>query len=125
MGCMYQTYKISLLYFSYETTTNVKYESNHAEITYSGITLCIFKHSIYQDNLYNLTSSIRSTIQKFNEYSISRQFAFLRSPESFYSSIVFGTHGSDLNSLSHIKSMESIDIRYYCLNYLLKPMSIK
>src|SRR5882757_3659859 len=45
MGCVYQTYKISLLYFSYETTTSVTFVDNWAYETAPAITLCVNKIS--------------------------------------------------------------------------------
>ena len=45
---MYQTYKISLLYFSYETTTNVKYKQDQ---TLPGITICFPKESFINNTL--------------------------------------------------------------------------
>ena len=39
LGCCYQSYKISKIYFSYETTTDFKYENDY-RIDLPGITIC-------------------------------------------------------------------------------------
>ena len=43
-GCVYQSMRISELYFSYETITNVKYE-DEPWIELSGLTICYPKIS--------------------------------------------------------------------------------
>ena len=47
LGCVYQTFKISELYFSYETTTNVRYETEKL-VNLPGITICYDKKSQLQ-----------------------------------------------------------------------------
>ena len=57
-GCLYQSVEISKIYFSYQTTTNVRYERNN-NIELPGISICTSKFKKYQnitDQVYrNLT----------------------------------------------------------------------
>src|ERR1700743_2057718 len=90
MGCMYQTYKISLLYFSYETTTNVKYESS-ATLTLPAITVCFDKEALIRPEFvknFNLNKTLNSTKGGIKDYlntlSIGDQFAAMRAPEDLF-----------------------------------------
>ena len=58
-GCMYQTYKISELYFAYETTTNFRFLSPHDPSTHTVFTICLPKpYQILPDKLKILTNNI-------------------------------------------------------------------
>ena len=55
-GCLYQICEISILYFSYETTTLVKYEIENP-ISLPAITLCSHKYLfIKEEYLINYSS---------------------------------------------------------------------
>ena len=68
LGCVYQSFKISELYFTYETTTNVKYEEE-SSVELPGITIC-----------YRLLSQVKTAFTKrifnyndtnhYNDYNI-------------------------------------------------------
>src|SRR5882757_5027996 len=66
MGCVYQTYKISLLYFSYETTTNVVFTANDDHSTDPALTLCTVKRNIYGYDTKNV--SIERQFELYNIY---------------------------------------------------------
>src|ERR1700753_965590 len=78
MGCVYQSLRISELYFSYETITNVKYETQNT-INLPGITICYskliqLKHGpkIELDQLSNETEK---QLAHFNNLTIGQQIS--------------------------------------------------
>ena len=58
MGCVYQSLRISELYFSYETITNVKYETENT-LDLPGITICYNK-------LIQLKHEAREELEQFS-----------------------------------------------------------
>src|SRR5882672_3415464 len=87
IGCMYQTYKISELYFGYQTTTDVKYELE-ATVTLPAITLCMNKASaLKQDfiqNYYQKKSNNQDIKKYLNTLSIRDQIANMKAPEDLF-----------------------------------------
>ncbi len=49
-GCLLQIYKISEIYFSYETTTYVRYE-NEVPLSLPALTICAEKHYFARKNI--------------------------------------------------------------------------
>jgi len=66
IGCVYQSYKISELYFRYDTTTYVKFESS-GYLELPGITICYYKFIQLKDEFKHFRSEI-------NLFSIQEQF---------------------------------------------------
>ena len=56
VGCVYQAVEISKLYFSYKTTTNVRYEHNN-NIELPGISICTTKSFLFKIE-QNMTEEI-------------------------------------------------------------------
>src|ERR1700733_2595546 len=78
MGCAYQTYKISGLYFRYETTTNVRYDTNYGTEWDTAFTVCVPKIMLIKREVWSVgandTSDDRKIINEFNRMSIGQQF---------------------------------------------------
>src|SRR5882757_286843 len=75
MGCVYQTYKISLLYFSYETTTDVRFEWDSNPITHQTITVCLDKRDLIRHLLrLKYGNNSRLLRKHINSQSIGQQF---------------------------------------------------
>ena len=77
LGCVYQTFKISELYFSYETTTNVRYETED-QFDLPAISICYNKMTQIKDQLigefaFNDSESLSSQLDEFNGLSIKEQ----------------------------------------------------
>ena len=72
-GCMYQTYKISELYFAYETTTNFRFLSPRDSSTHTVFTICLQKvDQIVPDKL----KIIRNNIAKSSNFNIYSNFQY-------------------------------------------------
>ena len=85
MGCVYQSLRISELYFSYETITNVKYESEN-RIELPGITLCVSKLSMvtdeYHEDLEQQSNDTNIQLSIINNLTISEQRSKLNNVSS-------------------------------------------
>ena len=83
-GCVYQMYNLNVIYFSYETTTNVRYETQ-TDTYLPAITVCFFKMTQFRDEYFNKIkfnySSIRGLVKDseiFNQdYTIQNQMSML------------------------------------------------
>src|ERR1700744_2356581 len=88
MGCMYQTYRICELYFSYETTTSVKYKLED-KINVPGLTLCFEKSTVLKQdfiikhNINNMTSPFEK-LYFLNHWPIKDQFTFIKEPDNIF-----------------------------------------
>ena len=85
MGCVYQSLRISELYFSYETITNVKYESEDG-IELPDITICVRKLSMvtdkYNEELNKISNSSDIKWEIINTLTISEQLSKLNNVSS-------------------------------------------
>ena len=85
MGCVYQSLRISELYFSYETITNVKYESEN-KIELPGITICVSKLSMvtykYNEELNQISNSSDIKWKIMNNLTINEQISKLNNASS-------------------------------------------
>src|SRR5882757_4357753 len=77
LGCVYQTYKISLLYFSYETTTNVRYETSDGKILDTSVTVCPDKEYFVVKSRNFSNGNLTSELTVLNKMSIRKQFSLL------------------------------------------------
>ena len=70
IGCVYQSFKISEYYFSYETITNVKYE-NENKIDFPGITVAYSKLSQLSSDYeeFNIIKSVNQ--QEYLEFQLN------------------------------------------------------
>ncbi len=79
-GCIFHSFKISELYFSYETTTNVKYE-DEKQIDVPGITICVNKLTELLNETHKMIYTDKAILleqEKFiNNMSIEQQFSML------------------------------------------------
>ena len=85
MGCVYQSLKISELYFSYETITNVKYET-HNTIDLPGITICVSKLSQitdeYREELFQQSNDTNIHLDIIGNLTIIKQMSKLNNISS-------------------------------------------
>src|ERR1700712_4841696 len=82
-GCVYQSYKISELYFRYETTTNVRYEKEN-QIDLPAITMCYGKLAEVKDEYINKNDNNSIHLAKINSLTLREQmYRFERHPKSF------------------------------------------
>jgi hypothetical protein len=88
-GCLYQIHEISVIYFKYETRTDVKYE-NEKIIPLPAITFCSIKSYFIKENIYNKIiknttedkyshKNLLEALRFLNRMSIKEQFEVLLS----------------------------------------------
>ena len=70
MGCMYQTYKISELYFAYETTTNSRFLSPGDSSTHTVFTICFPKLDKIEPDKLNILKN------KSSNFDINSNFKY-------------------------------------------------
>ena len=84
MGCVYQTYKISELYFGYQTTTNVRYDkSTNGTISYPAFTICVEKVNLVNRSLVQNISG-KHINEYLNRFNIKQQFESLLSLQTVF-----------------------------------------
>ena len=128
IGCVYQSLRISELYFSYETITNVKYET-HNTIHLSGINICYNKKlqviDEYKDLVYK---NIRNKIDAFknfnNNYTIRDQFSlFYEKPRAFIACSISPNHLA-IDCLSIDNLTQSVGRIVYCFKLFEQSMGV-
>src|SRR6185437_15878641 len=122
MGCMYQTYKISELYFGYQTTTNVRYGmiTTDDQTTHIAVTFCTLKIYQIEPNIILKLFKIAKDgyiLREFNKMSISDQFNSFAPLRSHYSCQVQSADGggSDADLFTGNKYMHSLSDVYHCI----------
>jgi len=114
LGCIYQTYKISVLYFSYQTSTNVNYVPQMIDHkTHPAITFCMYTSDAikiqYPDNYSSYYMYNKSINERFQVFStLKHKFSCLVTTNKFY--VI------DCKSLA--KYTESLNDMIYCLTIL-------
>ena len=128
MGCVYQSLRISELYFSYETITNVKYET-HNTIDLPGITICYNKklqvRDEYKDLLYYNSRNQKNPFEFFNKnYTIRDQFGlFYDKPRAFIACSISSNHLA-IDCLSIANLTQSVGAIVYCFKLFQQPMGV-
>jgi hypothetical protein len=123
-GCLYQIYEISVIYFSYETTTDVRYE-DEAITQLPAITFCVPKVSMikkeYLNQLVsNLTDPSIEISKNFNALTIKEQFKALYTAEELFNEKCFVRKTYALKSTEkyvncHLVSDIKLSINYFNL----------
>ena len=73
-GCVYQMYNLNVIYFSYETTTNVRYETQ-TDTYLPAITVCYEKrHQIKDEFLDMFDGNSDKALRHLNSLTIQEQF---------------------------------------------------
>ena len=73
-GCVYQMYNLNVIYFSYETTTNVRYETQ-TDTYLPAITVCYEKrHQIKNEFLDKFNGNTYKALIHLNNLTIQEQF---------------------------------------------------
>ena len=81
-GCVYQMYNLNVIYFSYETTTNVRYETQ-TDTYLPAITVCYEKRlQIKNEFLDMFEGNISRSLDVLNSLTIQDQFKAMKSPMS-------------------------------------------
>jgi len=132
IGCLTQVYWVCEIYFSYQTTTDVRYE-NEAIISLPAITLCtkkifFIREEYLKQNNANYSEEDLKNDEKMNEYlnqlPINEQFKVLYSTQEVFrrNCLVMKTIGFDkgrreldCNQISPIRS--SIDVHNICFTF--------
>jgi hypothetical protein len=115
-GCLFQIYKISAIYFLYETSTDVRFD-NEVIISLPGLTICASKHyfvreeilKIIFNNISNEKLDNRTKILNYlNNLSIKDQFKSLKSVREILNNrcLVMKTNG--LNSTGEFVECDKI-----------------
>ena len=122
MGCVYQSLRISKLYFSYETITNVKYESEN-RIDLPGITFCYnklnqIKHE-YKAKFINESVEHLQNLQnhEINRLTIQEQLEVYENYPRQFSDLMLYTGYTPLFSrriINSTKITNSFDMQEYC-----------
>jgi hypothetical protein len=123
-GCLYQIYEISVIYFSYETTTDVRYE-DEVMTQLPAITFCVPKVSMIKKGYFkklvsNLTDPLIEMFKILNELTIKEQFKTLYSAEELFNETCFVRKTYALNSTEkyvkcHLVSDIKLSINYFNL----------
>ena len=113
MGCVYQTYKLSSIYFSYETTTFVRYESD-GEKTLPAITICYMKYHQLGDQIWNnLGNNQTKLINVLDNMTIAEQFEQMEgTPKILKSCYTLGVKRMECTQLANLTKY--IDAWFYC-----------
>jgi hypothetical protein len=87
-GCLYQIYEISVIYFSYETTTDVRYE-DEVMIELPAFTFCVPKVFMARiEYLKQSTNKSTKTLEDMHKYlnklTLKEQFKALYSAEELF-----------------------------------------
>ena len=112
-GCVYQMYNLNVIYFSYETTTNVRYETQ-TDTYLPAITIC-YQKWFQNDYLAKLNGDISLFIKNIDNLTISEQFQlFGNSPSK-----LIHCETSDINekkvSCDQVANyVQYIDHNWYC-----------
>src|SRR5882724_10486246 len=81
IGFIYQTYKISSIYFTYETSTHVRYETELL-VSLPAITLCMRKTMALKDNIFiDLNSKNITAENRLDNMTIKEQFTMMKTPD--------------------------------------------
>ena len=108
VGCVYQAVNISKLYFSYKTTTNVRYERN-SNIELPGISICTPKSLMFKEE--------QDDINQIDQNSTTGQmFSWMENDLSqlYYCSVI-GKNGSKMRSCPENDEIARyIDGYYFC-----------
>ena len=120
LGCVYQCFDISMIYFSYNTSTNVRYESQ-TFVDIPGVTVCYYK-------LEQISDKLKSEIDKkygslgdskpifLNNLTLRQQWNELGDkPEKFLSCFYRWNIGTNLNCNSVQNYTKSFDSISYCV----------
>ena len=117
MGCVYQTYKLSSIYFSYETTTFVRYESD-GEKTLPAITVCYNKYLQLKDEFKKKIAHFdnnKAIFKKLNNLTIAEQFQSMeKEPRMLKNCMNAG--GKNCTSIANLT--KSIEYNFYCFTIL-------
>jgi hypothetical protein len=124
-GCLLQIYKISEIYFLYQTTTDVRYDKE-TNISLPALTICIFKLQFIKPE-YSSQLFPNKTVNKleiFNKLSIKKQFEALIPPEDIPKNFCFVVKTINLNDSSFKVECDvispvrrTIDYLSYCFTY--------
>jgi len=124
IGCLYQILMISIIYFSYETVTDVRYGID-AFISLPAITICTLKSSLMRKD-YLQQNGIQlqdytSRLDHLNNLTIKEQFKALYTAEEILNlCYTLGTEGLNhrgliSNCINISKIRTSIDYDEYCI----------
>ena len=120
LGCVYQCFDISKIYFSYKTSTNVRYESQ-TFFDMPGVTICYYKLEQFNDKLKIELD------QKFGKF-VSAKYLFVNNltiheqlnelggdPKKLLDCFYRSTISSDLKCNSVKNYTKSFNVDTYCL----------
>ena len=122
LGYAYQTFKISGLYFSYQTSTYVRHESLNNVLTHPAFTICMNKILLIKPELWHkfiIDDDIIQINERFNNLSIGEQFESLVAPETIFGCHVYSLNGNLFDCIYNHKCMESMNYNDYCLTLYL------
>ena len=128
MGCVYQSLNISKLYFSYETVTNVKYET-HKTIQLPGINFCYNKKDqaldLYKELVYKNISTEKYPFYNFNKnFTIRDQFGlFYGKPILLIACSISSTH-LPIDCLSVANLTQSLGELVYCFKLFQQSIGV-
>ena len=81
IGCVYQMFNLNVIYFSYKTTTNVRYETQ-SNTYLPAITLCYHKSNQIKEEFFHQFSKISEAERSFYDSTIKGQFEVLKNAPS-------------------------------------------
>ena len=103
--CCYQVYQISEMYFKYETTTAVKYDTSPV-ISVPGFTLCFNKKDVIKPKYINETRNSSSFYDWINKFKIRDQFEMLLDyNQIFKTCLIWRPNGFNKTNSSEISEL--------------------
>ena len=112
--CLYQIVTICQIYFSYKTTTFVKYE-NISKISLPAITICVDKREVITNEAKERFNFSKVTDEILAKYTVKDQFKMLKNYQDIFEcyvkpSILFASNAFHYIPCDYIKPfVESID----------------
>ena len=118
-GCVYQMYNLNVIYFSYETTTNVRYETQ-TDTYLPAITVCYEKRNQIKNEFLDMfEGNIRRTLVNLSYLSIQEQFNALdKLPRRMHRCLVSAKlaflKGTWINCQEVSENVRYIDEKTFC-----------